>query len=89
MNTLNLSNEAINLFKEYAEDASNWSGTPLIGGNVFMNNERKGYLTDLKKKGLIITIKDEGDAWISFTPEGIEYAQKEFNIKIETFDFFK
>lgn len=70
---MTLSEGAMQLFKEYANDAGNWNGMPLVGGNVMMNDERKGYLTDLKKKGLVTTYVDDEDtrcAWLSFTEEG-------------------
>jgi hypothetical protein len=62
------------LFLAYAKDAGNWSGTPMVGGNVGGSKEDRGNLTDLKKKGLIATFRDEGLDWISFTPLGVEFA---------------
>jgi len=62
------------LFLAYAKDAGNWSGTPLVGGNVGGSKEDRGNLTDLKKKGLITTFRDEGCDWLSFTPAGKAYA---------------
>jgi hypothetical protein len=63
------------LFIAYAKDAGNWSGTPLVGGNVGGSKADVGNLTDLKKKGLITTFRDEGCDWITFTPAGREYAR--------------
>lgn len=65
-----LSAEALALFLAYAKDACNWSGCPCVGGNVTMDQAAKGYLTALKKEGLLFTELDEGCAWIHFTPAG-------------------
>jgi hypothetical protein len=62
------------LFVAYANDAGNWSGNPLVGGNVGGSKEDRGNLTQLKKQGLITTHRDEGCDWISFTPLGRAYA---------------
>lgn len=70
------------LFMAYAKDAGNWSGTPLVGGNVADTKEDRGNLTQLKKAGLIRTQADAGDIWMIFTQLGIEYA-KELGIEIE------
>ena len=64
------------LFVAYAKDAGNWSGTPLVGGNVADTKEDRGNLTQLKKAGLITTFKDEGLIWLDFTKEGKEYAKQ-------------
>lgn len=58
------------LFLAYAKDAGNWSGTPLVGGNVSHGLTENGYLTDLKKRGLVTTFRSEGDAWLEFTEAG-------------------
>jgi len=62
------------LFIELANDAGNWSGTPLFGGNVGDEVSDKGNLTDLKKKGLVTTFEDEGCSWVVFTEVGKAYA---------------
>ena len=70
------------LFIAYAEDADNWSGTPLVGGNVGGSKEDRGNLTQLKRAGLITTFNDgEGCNWIEFTGAGVKYAA-ELGIKI-------
>lgn len=63
---------SLELFIAYAEDAGNWAGTPLIGGNVGGSPEDRGNLTQLKQAGLITTFSHEnrGDVWIDFTEEG-------------------
>lgn len=58
------------LFLAYAEDAANWSGMPLVGGNVGGSKEDRGNLTQLKQAGLIATFTDEGCTWIQFTATG-------------------
>jgi hypothetical protein len=58
------------LFLAYARDAGNWSGTPLIGGNVGGSVADRGNLTQLKRAGLIETHRASGDAWIMFTDAG-------------------
>ena len=63
------------LFLAYAEDAGNWSGTPCVGGNVGGSKADAGNLTDLKKKGLVTTYRDEGCEWVVFTPVGVEFAK--------------
>ena len=66
------------LFVAYVEDAGNWGGVPLVGGNVINVSEQvdKGNLTHLKKLGLIETSLDDEDntSWIIFTAAGKEYA---------------
>jgi hypothetical protein len=57
-------------FAEYARDADNWSGSPLVGGNVGGDPADKGYILNLKKAGLITTWTDEGLAWLDFTDLG-------------------
>lgn len=69
MSTPSLTQQSLDLFLGYARDAGNWSGTPLIGGNVTAAAER-GNLTQLKKAGLITTFTDRGDAFIQFTDAG-------------------
>lgn len=71
---MTLSPEALALFVKYAADAGNWSGTPLVGGNVAQTMVNNGYLTAAKKAGLLTTSKWEGDVWISFTAAGIALA---------------
>lgn len=80
--TKHLTAKSVALFIEYAKDAGNWSGTPLVGGNVSGSKEDRGNLTDLKKAGLVTTFKDEGNAWLSFTDQGIVYA-KELGIDLD------
>ena len=61
---------SLEVFLAYAADADNWSGTPLVGGNVGGSKEERGNLTQLKQAGLIRTSTEEGCTWILFTPAG-------------------
>lgn len=67
---MNITDRSLQLFLDYASDAGNWSGTPLIGGNVGGSREDRGNLTQLKRAKLIETFRDEGCDWIIFTPAG-------------------
>ena len=62
------------VFVAYAKDAGNWSGTPLVGGNVGGGKEERGNLTQLKKAGLITSFTDEGCTWLDFTDAGKAFA---------------
>ena len=57
---------SLSLFISLANDAENWSGEPLID----ITKEQRGNLSDLKKKGLLTTFRDEGCDWAIFTDEG-------------------
>lgn len=61
---------SLELFLDYARDAGNWSGTPLVGGNVGGSKEERGNLTQLKRAGLITTFRWDGEVWIDFTDAG-------------------
>lgn len=74
MTTSKLTEKSLALFLAYARDAGNWSGTPLVGGNVGGSKEERGNLTQLKRAGLIKTVTDEGLTWISFTTTGKAFA---------------
>jgi hypothetical protein len=84
-NEMNLTKESKELFTELAEDADNWSGTPLYERT---DAASKGNLTDLKKKGLITTHSDDGCndgdpcTWVSFTEAGTAYANDELGIDV-------
>ena len=66
----NITETSLALFLEYAEDASNWNGMPLVGGNVSSGPAERGNLTQLKVAGLIETFKEEGHIWLDFTDAG-------------------
>jgi hypothetical protein len=80
-NEMTLTDASKALFIEYAKDAGNWSGNPLVGGNVKQTQEHNGNLTHLKKAGLLTTFRDEGCTWIQFTETGVAFAA-ELGIKI-------
>ena len=74
---MNITAKSLELFLAYAKDADNWSGNPLVGGNVGGTKEDRGNLTQLKKAGLLVTEQDQDDRscqWVYFTPAGRELA---------------
>ena len=75
-NTLSLTPDAARLFALYVQDAGNWGGTPLVGGNVILLGlkEDRGLLTALKRARLLTTFISDGEAWVSFTDAGKAYA---------------
>ena len=73
--------QSLALFIAFANDAGNWSGTPLVGGNVGGSKEDRGNLTQLKKLGLVETWLDEGHLWLKFTEKGQKLAE-DMNIKM-------
>jgi len=74
--TLGLPLKSFQFFRDLAEDAGNWGGTPLIGGNVAAGRSAGGMTRKLIDAGLIRTFDDEGDSFASFTAEGIAAAAK-------------
>ncbi len=71
---LGITYTSFEVFMAYAKDAGNWSGMPLVGGNVGGSKQERGNLTQLKKTGLIQTSVEEGNTWIIFTERGREFA---------------
>lgn len=70
-----LTTKSLALFLAYAADAGNWSGIPLVGGNVCCGiwgteKEARGNLIQLKQADLITTFVAEGETWLSFTERG-------------------
>ncbi len=79
MDKIQLTTKVHAYFMAHAEDAPNWGGTPMVGGNTHQGLAENGYLTDLKKKGLVTTQVDREQGkpvveWIYFTPIGKQYA---------------
>lgn len=70
----NITEQSKALFVAYAQDALNWSGTPMVGGNVGGSKADAGNLTQLKVAGLVETWTDEGCTWLHFTDAGKAYA---------------
>lgn len=62
------------LFVSLADDAANWMGEPLLGGNFPTDRHTNGNVTDLKSKGLITTFDDDGDIFVQFTDAGRKFA---------------
>lgn len=67
---MTITDRSLEVFLAYAEDADNWGGTPLVGGNVGGGTEERGNLTQLKRAGLITTATDDGDVFVYFTEAG-------------------
>ena len=65
-----LTAEDFALFLDYARDADNWNGTPLIGGNVESDRSTTARLTRMKQAGLLRRALSDGHRWIVFTPQG-------------------
>lgn len=72
--TTNITEQSKALFLDYASDAGNWNGTPLVGGNVGGTKEDRGNLTQLKRAGLLSTFESDGAMWIKFTDDGKAFA---------------
>src|SRR5262245_54050501 len=95
MTTPKLTPGVLKLFTDLAEDAGNWSGTPLLGGNVPTNSRTNGYLIHLKKAGLVTTFTERVEGlrrgrertltWVEFTEAGAAYA-KELGISMVDWD---
>ena len=66
---VNITATSARLFIDLAKDAGNWSGTPLLDGNVRTDAHLRGNLTQLKKVNLVTTFNDDG-TWVSFTADG-------------------
>ena len=73
-------------FLEYAYDAGNWGGTPLVGGNVGGEPADKGFIVNMKKRGWISTWEDcepgpAGDIniWMEIEDAGLE-VMANFNV---------
>jgi hypothetical protein len=66
-----LTDSSRELFLGLAEDAGNWSGTPL----VTVDAAGRGNLTHLKRLGLVTTFADEdGCVFAEFTEAGVALA---------------
>lgn len=74
MPDMGITETSLELFLAYARDASNWSGTPLIGGNVPTGRAERGNLTQLKRADLLKTFEWDRDVWVKFTAAGRELA---------------
>jgi hypothetical protein len=70
--SVKLTDNEAKFFDGYYKDAGNWSGSPLVGGNVTIlgDKEDRGLLAHLKRQGLVVTNGDEGDTFLTFTKKG-------------------
>lgn len=74
--TPDLTPRTLELFLAYARDAGNWSGTPLVGGNVGGSKEDRGNITQMKRAGLVQTFVSDGHTWLEFTAAGVIFAAR-------------
>lgn len=74
-NGITFSPGCIAFFTDLVNDAGNWSGIVGLDCNISVGPTEKGYLTQLKKAGLVTTDRSEGISWLYFTPAGIDYAK--------------
>lgn len=75
MTATDLSQESLEVFYLYAEDAINWSFNPWVSiGNVDCTAKMRGNLTDLVKKGYIKIGVSNCETYIDFTQRGIDLA---------------
>lgn len=70
MSTTAITTASLALFLELAEDARNWSGSPLVD----VGPAERGNLTQLKRAGLLTTVTDAGCAFACFTETGKAFA---------------
>jgi len=75
LDNIDITQASRDLFFEFARDAINWNGQPLVNGNVQMSREQRGNLTQLKRAGLLTTDTDEGCIWVQFTEVGVAFAR--------------
>lgn len=73
-----LTAESYNLLVSLVKDAPNWEGQPLVD----ITKEQRGNLSDLKRRGILTTFKDEGCMFAIFTEIGIAFAADNFGITI-------
>ena len=64
--THNLTADSLALFRELADCAPHWSGTPMID----ITNEQRGNLTQIKRAGLLTTFNSDGCLFADFTNAG-------------------
>jgi len=72
--SVKLSDGALELFTGLVKDAGNWSGSPLCE----VTAQGRGYLTSLKRKGLLTTERDDqpGVYFATFTEAGVAFADE-------------
>ena len=67
---MQITDTSLALFLALADDAGNWSGTPMAD----VTAQERGNLTQLKRAGLLTTYVDEGIPFAVFTDAGIALA---------------
>jgi len=82
---VDLTEESLKLFEKLADDAPNWNGSPLLGGNFNFTKEMRGNLSDLKKKDLVITEIDGGESWVYFTDKGKKLVKELYGFEIKDY----
>ena len=65
-------------FEELCDASFDWSGTPLFEGS----DVEKGYLTSLKKNGLVRSYEEDNCTWVIFEDAGYAYAA-EHNLELD------
>jgi hypothetical protein len=75
---ITLTPASMNLLRDLAEDAPNWSGEP----PAWVSKEERGNLTQLKKAGMLVTFISEGDPFAVFTRAGVALVAQEFDIDL-------
>lgn len=60
--TIELTEASLALLLAFVRDSGNWSNMPLLD----ITKEQRGNLSDLKRKGLLTTCRDEGCEFVSF-----------------------
>lgn len=68
--THDLTPASAELLRALANDACEWGGSPCYGANVGGSAADRGNLTDLKRRGLLRTIREGRTEWVEFTEEG-------------------
>lgn len=63
---MSITSQSLALFLSLANDAGNWSGTPMVD----ISKEEKGNLTQLKRAKLLTTMTEDGVTFAFFTEAG-------------------
>ena len=69
MNTMTAETKA--LLNNLIDESEDYDGYAIVD----LSKERRGNLTDLKKRGYVTTFVDEGITWAKVSDEGIKAAQ--------------
>ena len=77
ISALGLPEGSARFFADAAHDAGNWSGSPLIGGNIASGRSAAGWMKKLNAEGLTTSFQDDDDRscyWLTFTKKGRKLA---------------